>query len=93
MLRGRGNHRLEQSASVEGKHRRRLSGSHAGTAKLARCPRVWDVCYAVAQAYARGEPLRRILYSAHSAYHSGKYFVSSNTGDGNTERRLLLEVW
>jgi len=56
-------------------------------------PRVWDVSYAVAQAYARGEPLRLILYSADGAYHSGKYFVSSDTEDWNTEGRPLLEVW
>lgn len=56
-------------------------------------PRVWDVSYAVARAYARGEPLRLILYSADGAYHSGKYFVSSDTEDWNTEGRPLLEVW
>ena len=56
-------------------------------------PRTWDVSYAVAQAYARGEPLRLILYSADSAYHSGKYFVSSDAEDWNTEGRPLLEVW
>ncbi len=56
-------------------------------------PRSWDVSAAVAQAYARGEPLRLILYSADSDYHSGKYFVSSDTGDWNLEGRPRLEVW
>jgi hypothetical protein len=56
-------------------------------------PRTWNVSYAVARAYARGEPLRLVLYSADSAYHSGKYFVSSDTGDWNVEGRPRLEVW
>jgi hypothetical protein len=56
-------------------------------------PRTWDVSYAVASAYERGQPLNLILYSADSAYHSGKYFVSSDTGDWNTEGRPRLEVW
>ncbi|MEJ5240249.1 MAG: spherulation-specific family 4 protein [Anaerolineales bacterium] len=56
-------------------------------------PRTWDVSYAVAQAYAQNQPLRLILYSADSAYHSGKYFVSSDTDDWNTTGRPTLEVW
>ena len=56
-------------------------------------PRAWDVSYAVAQDYARGEPLRLILYSADSDYHSSKYFVSSDTGDWNVESRPRLDVW
>ena len=56
-------------------------------------PRTWDVSYAVARAYARKEPLRLILYSADSDYHSAKYFVSSDTGDWNVEGRPKLEVW
>ena len=55
-------------------------------------PRTWDVSYAVARAYGRGEPLRLVLYEADSAYHSGKYFVSSDTGDWNTAGRPRLEV-
>lgn len=54
--------------------------------------RTWDVSYAVAQAYNRGEPARLVLYSADSAYHSGKYFVSSDTGDWNLEGRPTLVV-
>jgi hypothetical protein len=55
-------------------------------------PRTWDVSYAAARAYARGEPLRLILYSADSDYHSGKYFVSSDTGDWNIAGRPRLDV-
>lgn len=56
-------------------------------------PRTWDVSYAVAKAYARGEPLRLVLYSADSDYHTAKYFVSSDTGDWNVDGRPRLEVW
>ncbi len=52
----------------------------------------WDVSRAVAQAYQEGVPLRLALYSADSAMHSGKYFVSSDTGDWNAEGRPTLIV-
>ena len=52
----------------------------------------WDVGQAVAEAYAAGEPLRLALNSADSAQHSGKYFVSSDTGDWNAEGRPTLTV-
>lgn len=55
-------------------------------------PWTWDVSYAVAAAYARDEPVHLILYSADSAYHSGKYFVSSDTGDWNSSGRPTLSV-
>ncbi|WP_298818623.1 DNRLRE domain-containing protein [Chloroflexus sp.] len=51
-----------------------------------------DVTRGVARAYAAGQPLRLALYSADSAYHSGKYFVSSRTGDWNAQNRPLLIV-
>ena len=54
--------------------------------------RQWNVSAAAAKAYAQGQPLRLILYSADSDYHSGKYFVSSDTGDWNIEGRPKLEV-
>lgn len=38
----------------------------------------WDISRAVAQAYAAGQPLRLVLYSADSQYHSGKYFITSD---------------
>ena len=54
--------------------------------------RTWDLSYAVAQAYASGGPLRLVLYSADEDYHSGKYFVSSDTGDWNDKHRPVLKV-
>ena len=53
----------------------------------------WDVSYAVASAYANGQSVRLILYEADSAYHSGKYFVSSDTGDWNIEGRPRLDIY
>jgi hypothetical protein len=55
-------------------------------------PREWDVSQAVAEAYTAGEPVRLALYSADSARHSGKYFVSSDTGEWNAEGRPTLRV-
>jgi uncharacterized repeat protein (TIGR01451 family) len=55
-------------------------------------PTTWDVSLAVAEAYAEGMPLNLALYEADSAYHSGKYFVSSHTGDWNAEGRPTLTV-
>ncbi|MFN3928752.1 MAG: DNRLRE domain-containing protein, partial [Thermoflexus sp.] len=55
-------------------------------------PYRWDVTYAVAQAHAAGQPLRLALYSADADYHSGKYFVSSDTGDWNERGRPTLTV-
>jgi hypothetical protein len=55
-------------------------------------PWTWDVSYAVANAYAAGSPVRLILYEADSAYHSGKFFVSSDTGDWNWRGRPTLTV-
>lgn len=52
----------------------------------------WDVSYAVANAYQSGSPVRLVLYEADSAYHSGKFFVSSDTGDWNVEGRPTLTV-
>ncbi len=55
-------------------------------------PYTWDVSRAIAKAYAGGQPLRLVLYSADSDYHSGKYFVSSDTGDWNEIGRPTLQV-
>jgi hypothetical protein len=55
-------------------------------------PYEWDVSIAAAQAYSDSEPLRLVLYSADSAYHSGKYFISSDTGDWNEVARPSLVV-
>ena len=55
-------------------------------------PRTWDLSLAVAQAYAAGKPLRLVLYQADDSYHSGKYFVSSDTGEWNANGRPTLDV-
>lgn len=55
-------------------------------------PRTFDVSLAVARAYNAGQPVRLILYEADSQYHSGKYFVSSDTGDWNAQGRPTLTV-
>ncbi|MCC7371232.1 MAG: DNRLRE domain-containing protein [Chloroflexi bacterium] len=54
--------------------------------------RTWDVSAAVASAYASGSPLALVLYSPDEPYHSGKYFVTSNTGDWNSAGRPTLEI-
>jgi hypothetical protein len=55
-------------------------------------PRQWDVSRAVAQAYAARGPLRLVLYSADAAYHSGRYFSSSDAGDWNAAGRPALSI-
>ena len=54
--------------------------------------RSWDLSRAVADAYASGQPLRLAVYSADTDYHSGKYFVSSDTGDWNAAGRPALSI-
>ena len=39
-----------------------------------------------------GAPVRLALYEADWAYHSGKYFYASDTGDWNAEGRPTLTV-
>jgi len=55
-------------------------------------PCEWDVSRAVAEAYVLGAPLRLVLYEADGAYHSGKYFHSSDVGDWNAEGRPTLTI-
>lgn len=55
-------------------------------------PHTWDLSRAFAERYATGGPLRLALYSADGAYHSGKYFVSSDTGEWNAQARPTLYV-
>ena len=55
-------------------------------------PRVWEVSRAVSQAYHSGEPLRLVLYSADGPMHTGKYFISSDTGDWNELGRPSLTI-
>lgn len=55
-------------------------------------PFTWDVSGATAESYALGTPLRLVLYEADSAYHSGKYFVSSDStiAEGRPTLRVSL---
>ena len=55
-------------------------------------PRTWDVSRAVAQAYEVGIPVRLSLYESDSAYHSGKYFRSSDTETYYQELRPTLTI-
>ena len=55
-------------------------------------PRRWDVSRAVAQAYAAGHPLRLVVYSADSPYHSGRYFTASDIGDWDEAGRPTLTI-
>jgi hypothetical protein len=57
-------------------------------------PYDWDVSSAVADAYAKGQPLRLAFYSTDGDYHSGKYFYSSDSDDwGGTVRPTLEVQW
>jgi hypothetical protein len=53
----------------------------------------WNVTRAVRQSYADGGGwVRLALYSADSAYHSGKYFVSADAEDWNAAARPTLRI-
>ncbi len=54
--------------------------------------RSWDVTALVASAYGANQPASIALYDADIAYNSGKYFVSSATGDWNAGNRPTLTV-
>jgi hypothetical protein len=54
-------------------------------------PIQWNVTRVVADAYAAGQPLRLAFYSADLAYHSGKYFYSSDAGEAG--RPILRVTW
>lgn len=55
-------------------------------------PYDFDVSRALADAYREGNPLRLVLYSTDSDYHSGKYFVNSRADDWNAAARPMIEV-
>lgn len=55
-------------------------------------PYDWDVSRAVIEARASGEPLRLAMYESDWAYHSGKYFDTSDTDDWGAEGRPTLKV-
>ena len=57
-------------------------------------PRNWDVSSAVAKAYVAGGPISFALYSSDWAYHSGKYFSTSDLLSQNgVGRPTLTVVW
>jgi hypothetical protein len=55
-------------------------------------PREWDVSRATAEAYAAGTPLRLALYESDWAYHSGKYFRSSEMNEYEAYMRPTLRI-
>jgi hypothetical protein len=57
-------------------------------------PRDWDLTSTATHAYQTGQPLRLALYSADGAYHSGKYFASSDIEAwGEASRPVLTITW
>ena len=54
--------------------------------------RTWDVTWLLNKNYQAQLPLQLVMYSADSAYHSGKYFVSADTGNWNVAGRPTLTV-
>jgi len=54
--------------------------------------RTWDVTWLFNKNYQAQTPLHLVMYSSDSAYHSGKYFVSADTGDWNEVGRPTLTV-
>lgn len=55
-------------------------------------PRAWTISRAVAEAYTAGVPLRLAVYAADGAYHSGRYFYSSDVEDFNAVGRPTLKI-
>jgi hypothetical protein len=59
---------------------------------VAGVPRVWDVSYAVQQAYQTNTDLHLALYSADGDYNTGRYFNSSDLNDYEETRRPTLTI-
>jgi hypothetical protein len=55
-------------------------------------PRTWDITGAVAQAYLSGKPINLVLYSSDEAYHSGKFFTTSDVADWDATGRPKLTI-
>lgn len=55
-------------------------------------PYTWDATQAVAEAYARGQPLSVALYGSDTAEHSSKYLTASEAEDWNAAGRPRLDV-
>ena len=57
-------------------------------------PWSWNVSQLVVEAYAAGTPAQIILYSSDSDQHTGKYFLTAETGEsGAAMRPTLTVVW
>lgn len=52
----------------------------------------WNVSFAVADAYASGQPLRLVFYDTDNQYDTGKYFKSSYVGDWDAAGRPTLNI-
>jgi hypothetical protein len=52
----------------------------------------WDLSQAVIDSYNAHQPLSLAIYSADEAYHTGKYFSSSDTEDWNSAARPTLHI-
>lgn len=52
----------------------------------------WDISRAVADAYAKGEPLRLVFYSGDGERHTGRYFISSDTSDYNATLGIRPQI-
>lgn len=52
----------------------------------------WDVSAIIAQHATSGTPIHLAMYTSDGNYHSGKYFVTSETGDWNAAGRPRLTI-
>ena len=55
-------------------------------------PYTWNATQAVAEAYARGEPLSVALYGSDTTQHSSKYLTASEVDNWNVAGRPRLDV-
>ena len=69
-----------------------VAGVITGHVNWPGVPITWDMSRAVAAAYQKDNRLRLVLYESDTAYHSGKYFSSSDTGDWNAAGRPTLTI-
>ena len=53
---------------------------------------IWDVSKGVKDSYTEGGPFNIVIYTADYQYSSGKYFVSSDTGDWNEVGRPTVVI-
>ncbi len=69
-----------------------ISMARVDPTTVAGVPRVWDVSYAVQQAYQTNGDLQLALYSADGDYNTGRYFNASDLNDYEETRRPTLTV-